>query len=92
MKGCTFDEFKQVVKSGWEITFTVRGTDFYYERLTVGNTSTAHMSHLEDKNPFFNKHFNDDDTLLEEVLALPILGDQTLVDLQDEIEVNRMVK
>ena len=23
MKGCTFDEFKQVVKSGWEITFTV---------------------------------------------------------------------
>ena len=92
MKGITLDEFKQIVKDGWEIVFNVQGKEFYYERLSMGKTSTAHLSYLDAKSPFFNKQFNDADELLEEILALEIVGDKTIVDLEEEIEVTRLVK
>lgn len=92
MKGITLDEFKQIVKDGWEIVFNVQGKEFYYERLSMGKTSTAHLSYLDAKSPFFNKQFNDADELLEEILALEIVGDKTIADLEEEIEVTRLVK
>ena len=92
MKGCTFDEFKQIVKTGWELEFTVDDKEFYYERLTIGKTSTAHLSYREAKSPFFNKQFNDADEMLDAILSLQIVGDKTIADLEEDITVTRLVK
>ncbi|MBE6464772.1 MAG: hypothetical protein E7003_05555 [Eggerthellaceae bacterium] len=92
MKGiCTYDEFKNHIKNGWEIVFNVEGKEFYYERLSLGKTSTAHLSYLDAKSPFFNKQFNDSDEMLEEILALKIVGEKTIVDLEEDIEVTKLV-
>ena len=91
MKGCTFDEFKKTVETGWELDFNVAGKEFYYERLTRGNASIAHLSYRDENRPFFNKQFTDDGELLEEILGLEIVGEKTIVDLEEDIEVTRMV-
>lgn len=91
MKGCTFVEFKNTVKTGWELDFNVAGKEFYYERLTRGNISTAHLSYRDENKPFFNRQFNDDAELLEAILALEIVGEKTIIDLEEDIEVTRMV-
>lgn len=91
MKGCTFDEFKKTIETGWEMDFNVAGKEFYYERLTRENISTAHLSYRDAKSPFFNKNFTDDAELLEEILGLEIVDDKTIVDLEGDIEVTRMI-
>ena len=92
MKGCTFDEFKEVIKSGWEMKFTAAGKEFFYERLSRGDTSIAHLSHMDSVTPFFNKKFNDVDELLEVVLSQAIVGEKTIADLEDDIEVTMLVR
>lgn len=85
MQGATFDEFKSMIISSWEIDFTCGEHTYHYERSAA--TSGFEVYLLEDGEYVYQKTTADMSKVLDDVLAFKLRDGRSLEEAQEDIVV-----
>lgn len=85
MRGATYEEFADMVREGWEIEFSFRGHECFYQRSGHGGVFDVYV--LVDGEVVLHETGSDMGAITDRVLELRIYDGKTAKEAQDDITV-----